>query len=103
MPGNRLASSNMVLRAAQELFPGAVVALGMGLPCHLPFELPASGGVWSIADSGALGYTGPDNDGVSVDADGSPVAMLPGGPCTRVVDVAGILRCAHTHFAICWP
>ena len=103
MPGNRLESSNMVLRAAQELFPGAVVALGMGLPCHLPFELPASGGVWFIADSGALGYTGQDNDGVSVDAGGSLVAMLPGGSFTGVVDVAGILRGGHTDVAILEP
>ncbi|GIT44206.1 MAG: hypothetical protein Ct9H300mP11_21420 [Chloroflexota bacterium] len=50
MPGTLLDSTAMACRAAQELFPGAVVALGMGLPGYIPSEVP-TGGVWFIADS----------------------------------------------------
>ena len=57
MPGTRLDPAAMARRAAQELFSGAVVALGPGLPCQLPGEIPDNG-VWFLADSGVLGNNG---------------------------------------------
>ena len=42
MPGTPLDTASMVRRAAQELFSGAVVALGPGIPCCLPKELLAT-------------------------------------------------------------
>ena len=90
----------MARRAAQELNPGDVVALGPGLPCRLPGELPAGGGVWFLADSGVLGFGGPGIDAAVLDGAGAAVIMLPGGSISGVVEVAGILRGGHTDLAV---
>lgn len=103
MPGPHLDATRMVRRAAQELFPGAVVAIGTGLPCYLPGEFPPGAGAWFLADSGVLGYRGLETDGAAVDAGGNAVALRPGGAFTGVVDVAGILRGGHTDIAILQP
>ena len=102
MPGTPLDTTSMARRAAQELFPGAVVALGMGLPCYISGEV-SSDGVWFIADSGVLGNDGMDAKEATVDAGGNPVAMASGGSFTGVVDVAGILRGGHTDIAVLQP
>ena len=106
MPGTKLDPSSMARRVSHELFPGAVVALGMGLPCHLPGELPDNGGVWFIADSGVLGFhglQGNESGQSAVDTSGNAVATLAGGSFTGVVDVAGILRGGHTDIAVLQP
>ena len=102
MPGILLDSAAMARRAAQELSPGAVVALGMGLPCHIPTEA-STGGVWFIADSGLLGNDGADMDSDALDAGGNPVAMAPGGSFAGIVDIGGILRGGHTDVAVIQP
>jgi len=102
MPGVPLDATAMTRRATQELFPGAVVALGMGLPCHIPSEVPAAG-VWFIADSGLLGNDGINANADTLDAGGNPVATGFGGSFTGVVDVAGILRGGHTDIAVLQP
>ena len=78
MPGILLDSTAIVRRAAQELSPGAVVALGMGLPSHIPGEV-STGGVWFMTDSGVLGNDGADVDSAILGAGGNPVAIAPGG------------------------
>jgi len=93
----------MARRAAQELFSGAVVALGPGLPCHLPGEISSNGGVWFLADSGVLGNNGMEPDSSAVDAGGNSVGLLSGGSFTGVVDVSGILRGGHTDIAVLQP
>ena len=101
MPGTPLEPSWIVRRAAQELFPGVVVALGPGMPNRLPSELTNGRGVWLLSDSGFLGFQGPDTD--AVDQGRRPVMMLPGGVYTGVVEIAGILRGGHTGIAILQP
>jgi 3-oxoacid CoA-transferase subunit A len=107
MPGTHLEPASIAQRMSQELFSGAVVALGPGLPCHLPGALLETDAVWFIADSGALGFTlGVKKSGAehsAVDAGGNAVALLPGGSFTGVVDVAGILRGGHTDIAVLQP
>ena len=103
MPGTPLDPAYMARRATQELDPGAVVALGPGLPCRLPSELPHGAGVWFLADSGVLGFQGPGSDESVVDGEGGAVALLPGGSIAGVVDIAGILRGGHTGLAVLQP
>ncbi len=102
MPGTPLDTTAMARRATQELFPGAVAALGMGLPCYIPGEV-ATDGVWFITDSGVLGNDGMDTSAGTVDAGGNTVALLSGGSITGVVDVAGIFRGGHTDIAVLQP
>jgi 3-oxoacid CoA-transferase subunit A len=108
MPGTRLDPADMARRAAQELFSGAVVALGPGLPCQLPGEIPDNRSVWFLADSGVLGNNGMQPDGMegnarAVDSGGNSVALLSGGSFTGVVEVSGILRGGHTDIAFLQP
>ena len=103
MPGTPLDPAAMARRAAQELSPGAVVALGPGIPCRLPGEFSPHGAVWFLADSGVLGIRGLESDTSAVDAEGNGVALLPGGSFTGVVDIAGILRGGHTDLAFLQP
>ena len=103
MPGTPLDPAAMARRAAQELFSGAVVALGPGIPCYLPGELSSTDGVWFLADSGILGIQEMELDADAVDAGGNTVALLTGGAYTGVVDIAGILRGGHTSLAFLQP
>ena len=103
MPGTPLDPAAMARRAAQELSPGAVVALGPGIPCRLPGALPSVGGVWFLADSGALGIDGPCGDATALNGAGEAVVLLPGGSFVGVVDVAGIIRGGHTTLAVLQP
>ncbi|MDP7587010.1 MAG: 3-oxoacid CoA-transferase subunit A [Dehalococcoidia bacterium] len=103
MPGTLLNPADIARRAAKELFSGAVAALGPGIPCYLPGELPSNGGVWFLADSGALGIGGPESGSSAVDAGGNTVSLLAGGAYTGVVDIAGILRGGHTDIAFLQP
>jgi acyl CoA:acetate/3-ketoacid CoA transferase beta subunit len=100
MPGMPLDTASMVRRAALELFSGAVVALGPGIPCNLPKELPGNNGVWFLADSGALGIESSGENTGAVDSGGNTVSLLSGGAWTGVVDIAGIFRGGHTDIAI---
>ena len=105
MPGTPLDSAAMARRAAQELNPGAVVALGPGIPCRLPGELPSVAGLWFLADSGVLGIEGPGAgaDATVLNGAGETVVLLPGGSFIGVVDFAGILRGGHTDLAVLQP
>ena len=102
MPGTPLDADAMAHRAAQEMFSGAVVALGPGLPCRLPDRLPI-GGVWFLADSGVAGVRGMDTNTSAVDAEGDSVALIFGGAFTGLVEIAGILRGGHTDIAVLQP
>ena len=97
--GNYLYHTAIVRRAAQEISPGNVVALGPGMPCHLPREVTGDG-VWFLADSGVLGLHGMDADTAYSDSSGEGAVLLSGGSFTGVVDVAGILRGGHTDLAV---
>ncbi len=90
MPGARLDSTDIARRAAQEIQAGETVAIGSGLPGAVPVAVAAGSGVWFLSESGAVGYR-PSSDGVSVDASGNPIALIPGGAVAGFADVAAML------------
>lgn len=104
----KLDELTMARRAASELEPGQVAALGSGLPSLLAGVLPPNAPVQLLSDSGALGFvalagegvgggsslTGPDGDAVSLERGGSVVGM---------VEWAAMLRGGHVDVAVVQP
>jgi len=100
---DRISELSLVQRAAQELSGGQLVALGPGLPTQIPGVLPRQGAIWFLADSGALGYVTQGTDEApasSVDSDGRPVALGPGGTVLSLVDAAGMARSGRVDVAV---
>src|SRR5690606_24034337 len=73
----------MARRAAQEIPPGAVVNLGIGLPTLVANYVPDEHGVWFHSENGILGmgpfpYEG-DEDPQLINAGKQTVTIVPGG------------------------
>ena len=98
MPGDRLDPRSMALRAAQEIHPGEVAAVGFGLAATIPAVMPPGFGAWLLAESGAVGYR-PSISGSFVDSDGSPAEPLPGSVVVGTVDVSAMLAGGHVGVA----
>ena len=105
---SKLADRALARRVAQELHPGAVVALGAGLPTLVPQHTSDAAGVLFLADSGALGYAvpvsgnqGPDPD--AVDSSGRAVTLLPGGSMLSLADAAALIRGKNADLAVIQP
>ena len=95
-------------RAARELHPGQAVALGPGLPCHLPSVLPANAPLQFLSESGVLGYAAGNAADQTVaapivDANGRPAALNPGASLISAVDLAAMLRGGHIAAAVLQP
>ena len=98
MPGARLDSTSMARRAAREIQAGEAVAIGLGLPAHVPAAVPEGSGVWFLSESGIVGYR-PDALGAFVDGSGDPAAIIPGGAVVGVSEVAAMLAGGHVGLA----
>ncbi len=104
----RLDELTMARRAASELEPGQVVALGSGLPVSVAAVLPPNAAVQLLSDGGALGF-GASSDGHSSTGpalsgpDGRPVALQRGGAVVGLVDWAAMLRGGHVDVAVLQP
>ena len=104
----RLDELTMARRAASELQPGQVVALGSGLPARVAEVVPSGASVQLLSDGGALGYSLP-NDGDSAgapslcDPNGVPVALGKDGSVVGTADWAAMLRGGHVDVAIVQP
>ena len=98
MPGIKLTPHQMACRAAQEIRGGEAVAIGPGLPSAIPAAVPVGSGVWFLSETGAVGYA-PDHHGPSIDADGAPAVILPGGLVTGAGEWAAMLAGGHIPLA----
>ena len=98
MPGNRLDSQKLALRAAQEIQPGETAAVGSGLASAIPRAVPEGSGIWLLAESGAIGYRS-GGTGPLVDGSGEPASLLPGSVVVGAVDVAAMLAGGHIDVA----
>ena len=95
-------------RAARELRPGSVVALGPGLPGRVPAALPANAPVQFLSESGVLGYAplADSNQPAAApvrDSDGQPAALTSGAALLSSVDLAAMLRGGYIDTAIVQP
>ena len=77
-----LARERIAARAAQEVFAGARLNLGIGLPTRIPAHLPHDLSVWIHSENGFLGMGRAAQEGYEdadlVDAGGRHVTLRPG-------------------------
>ena len=104
----RLDELTMARRVAAELPPGALVALGLGLPERVAQVVPAGGSVQFLSEGGALGYYRPPEEivsgaGLLVDSGGREVALNPGATVVSIGDLAGMLRGGHVDVSVIQP
>lgn len=104
----RLDELTMARRAAAELRPGQVAALGSGLPAKLAGVLPTGSPVQLLSDGGALGYA-PRDGGNSQHSsslsgpEGDAVALGRGGSVVGLADWAAMLRGGHVDVSVIQP
>ena len=103
----KLDELTMARRAAAELEPGQLVALGAGLPAKLADVLPPGASVQLLSDGGALGYGLPDSSDSGSAAlagpEGESVALEKGGSVLGLVDWAARLRGGNVDLAVIQP
>lgn len=94
----------MAQRAAQEIAPGSIVNLGIGLPTLVADYLPEELGVWFHSENGLLGmgpfpYEG-EEDSQIINAGKQTVTIVPGGSTFDSALSFGMIRGGHVDLAI---
>ncbi len=91
-------------RAADEIAPGSIVNLGIGLPTLVADYLPANAHVWLQSENGLLGmgpfpYDG-DEDPQLINAGKQTVTVMPGGSCFDSALSFTMIRGGHVDLAL---
>jgi 3-oxoacid CoA-transferase subunit B len=91
-------------RAAQEIEPGSIVNLGIGLPTLVTAHVPAEAGVWFHSENGLLGmgpfpYDG-EEDPQLINAGKQTVTVLPGGSFFDSATSFAMIRGGHVDLAL---
>jgi len=95
---------DMAKRAAEEIAPGSIVNLGIGLPTLVADYLPENLGVWFHSENGLLGmgafpYEG-EEDSQIINAGKQTVTIVPGGSIFDSALSFGMIRGGHVDLAI---
>lgn len=101
MPFNK---QDMARRAAQEIPPGSIVNLGIGLPTLVADFLPEGHDVWFHSENGLLGmgpfpYEG-DEDARIINAGKQTVTCVPGASCFDSSLSFSMIRGGHVDLVI---
>jgi 3-oxoadipate CoA-transferase, beta subunit len=96
---NKWTRDQMAQRVAQDIFDGAVVNLGIGLPTLVANHLPADREVVLHSENGVIGM-GPapakgEEDYDLINAGKQPVTLLPGGCFFHHADSFAMMRGGH--------
>ncbi|MEM9069208.1 MAG: 3-oxoacid CoA-transferase subunit B [Myxococcota bacterium] len=91
-------------RAANEIAPGSIVNLGIGLPTLVADHLPEDSGVWLQSENGLLGM-GPfplegDEDPQLINAGKQTVTVVTGGSCFDSATSFAMIRGGHVDLSI---
>jgi 3-oxoacid CoA-transferase subunit B len=94
----------MAKRAAQEIEPGMIVNLGIGLPTLVADYLAPDSDVWLHSENGLLGM-GPfpfegEEDPMLINAGKQTVTVVPGGSFFDSAESFGMIRGRHIDLAI---
>ena len=90
---DKLDSSQMALRVAQELTSGEAVALGLGLPTLLPGVVSPGSGLLFVSESGVVGYQMQGES--ALDSEGCTAGFVPGGVSMSTVELAGMIKAGY--------
>lgn len=93
----RIDDHRLALRAARELAPGEVAALGSGLPGLVPGAVSFQTGVVFLSESGVASVQRPD----IASAPGAPTG--PGWPVVSTVELAAMARAGYVDAALLQP
>src|ERR1700712_523902 len=101
---NKWTKDQMAQRVALDIFDGAVVNLGIGLPTRVANHLPASREVVLHSENGILGM-GPapaagEEDYDLINAGKQPVTLLPGGAFFHHADSFAMMRGGHLDICV---
>lgn len=91
-------------RAAEEIAPGSIVNLGIGLPTQVAGYLPEDADIWLHSENGLLGmgpfpYEG-EEDPQLINAGKQTVTVVPGGACFDSALSFAMIRGGHVDLAI---
>jgi len=101
---NKWTKDQMAQRVAQDIFDGAVVNLGIGLPTRVANHLPAGREVVLHSENGVIGM-GPapapgQEDYDLINAGKEPVTLLPGGSFFHHADSFAMMRGGHLDICV---